>query len=52
MIDLVLYGIYMAMLVVALYGYLTELENVIGLMVLLTLSLVIIGCIGILNSNL
>jgi len=52
MIDIILYGIYVAMLVVALYGYLTELENVIGLMILLTLSLVVIGCIGILSSNL
>lgn len=40
------------MLAVALYGYLTDLEEVMGKQIILTLLLVFTGFVGILNSNL
>jgi drug/metabolite transporter (DMT)-like permease len=52
MISLILLGIYVTMLGVAAYGYFTNLEEVMGKQIILTLLLVLTGVVGILNSNL
>jgi|MDTC01.3.fsa_nt_gb hypothetical protein len=48
--SLVLCGIYIAMLAVAVYGYFTNLEEIIGKQMILMILMMLTGVVGILNS--
>lgn len=52
MIDLIMYGIMAGMFAVAVYGYFTNLEEVVGKQMILMILLVLTGVAGILDSNL
>lgn len=52
MISLVLAVVWISMLAVGVYGYLTDIEEVIGKMMILLVLSVLTGVVGILNSNL
>lgn len=52
MIDVVLYVIMAGLFAVAGYGLLTNLEEVIGIQMILMVLLVLTGAVGILSSNL
>lgn len=50
--SLVLYGIYLGMIAVAVYGYRNNLEEVIGKQIMLMILMMVAGVTGILTSNL
>ena len=52
MIDLIMYGIMAGLVAVAVYGYFTNLEEVVGKQMILMILLVLTGVAGILDSNL